>query len=86
MIEQGAQTEDESTTPSFAGWQLPSFEMLFDAAALPILLQRMAATPFDRCPGQKSKLGALNSPSLRRWIMKSFRVKNIYAPPKRRRV
>ncbi|MEC7287639.1 MAG: hypothetical protein VXU42_03010, partial [Verrucomicrobiota bacterium] len=29
----------------------------FDAAALPISLKRMAATPFARCPGQKSKLG-----------------------------
>ena len=29
----------------------------FYAAALPISLKRMAATPFVRCPGQKSKLG-----------------------------
>jgi len=27
------------------------------AAELPISLKRMAATPFARCPGQKSKLG-----------------------------
>ena len=32
-------------------------EILFYAAALPISLKRMAATPFARCPGQKSKLG-----------------------------
>ena len=30
---------------------------IFYAAALPISLKRMAATPFARCPGQKSKLG-----------------------------
>ena len=57
MIEQGAQAEDENTTPSCAGGQLPSCEIFFDAAALPISLKRMAATPFVRCPGQKSRLG-----------------------------
>ena len=57
MIEQGVQAEDESTTPSCAGGQLPSCKIFFDAAALPILLKRMAATPFARCPGQKSRLG-----------------------------
>ena len=57
MIEQGAQAEDENTTPSCAGGQLPSCEIFFDAAALPISLKRMAATPFARCPGPKSKLG-----------------------------
>ena len=29
----------------------------FYAAALPISLKRMAAAPFARCPGQKSRLG-----------------------------
>ena len=32
-------------------------EILFYADALPISLKRMAATPFARCPGQKSRLG-----------------------------
>ena len=53
---------------------------IFYAAAMPKTLKRMAATPFARCPGQKSNLGTLKSPSLRRWIMKLFRVKNTYAP------
>ena len=57
MIRQGVQAEDESTTSSCAGGQLPSCEIFFDAAALPISLKRMAATPFARCPGQKSRLG-----------------------------
>ena len=58
----------------------------FYAAELPISLKRMAATPFTRCPGQKSKLGALKSPVLRRWLMKLFRVKNTYAPRKQWRL
>ena len=57
MIEQGAQGGDESTTPSCAELQLPSFDIFFYAAVLPISLKRMAATPFARCPGQKSRLG-----------------------------
>ena len=54
MMEQGAQGGDENTTPSCSEWQLPSCVY---AAALPISLKRMAATPFARCPGQKSRLG-----------------------------
>ena len=57
MIEQGAQGGDESTTPSCAELQLPSCDIFFYAAALPISLKRMAETPLARCPGQKSKLG-----------------------------
>ena len=57
MIEQGAQGGYESTTPSCAELQLPSFDIFFYAAVLPISLKRMAATPFARCPGQKSRLG-----------------------------
>ena len=53
---------------------------IFYAAAMPKTLKRMAATPFARCPGQKSNLGTLKSPLVRRWIMKLFRVKNTYAP------
>ena len=53
---------------------------IFYAAAMPKTLKRMAATPFARCPGQKSNLGTLKSPSASRWIMKLFRVKNTYAP------
>ena len=30
---------------------------IFYAAAMPKTLKRMAATPFARCPGQKSRLG-----------------------------
>ena len=56
MIEQGAQGGDESTTPSCAELQLPSCDIFSMLLHCPYL-KRMAATPFARCPGQKSRLG-----------------------------